>query len=224
MTKICVPITAARAEAVLAEATAAKAAGADLVEIWLGELSEPDQISEWFGHLPLPALVNCKGKAERGNFLGSLSEKIALLKQAATLGAAYVDIDAGTDPELVRELRDGKQQSHLILSAHFFDGTPGLPALTAKAEMMKRLGAEIVKFAAQPKGLHDVVTMIRLAENLERKKIPHIVIAMGEIGTVTRVFAPLFKNELTFAVLDPSRQTAPGQLTVNRLAECFKEW
>jgi 3-dehydroquinate dehydratase type I len=224
MTKICVPITAAHADSVLSEAAAAKAAGADLIEIWLGELHEPEEISKWFARLPLPAVVNCKGKAEKGGFGGSESEKVALLQKATQLGAAYVDVDAGVDRALLQSLIATKGKSRLILSAHFFDGTPGLPALAARAEAMQSLGAEVVKLAAQPKNLHDVVTMLRLAENLERKKIAHIVISMDRMGTVSRVFAPLFHNEMMFAVLDASRKTAPGQLTVNRLAECFKEW
>lgn len=223
MTKICVPIIEKTDAAVIEQANAAKAAGTDLVEIWLGEIVDCD-ISYLFSGLPLPALVNCKDAQEQGNFTGTDTEKANLLITAAQAGAAYIDIDHEFDIELIEKIRKSKGRAKLILSAHFFNGTPGLPHLTGLLDKILKKKPDIVKFAAKPNSFRDVVTMIRLAEKLSAKNIPHIVIAMGELGKITRIASPLLGNEIMFGTLENGKASAPGQISAKRLSEFFKEW
>lgn len=223
MTQICVPIITGSLEHIHRHAAAAKASGVDLVEIWLGEIPECD-VAALIGALPLPALVNCKDAKEKGSFAGGDLKKTELLIAAAKAGAAYIDIDHDFDPDLLRRLQREKADAKLILSAHFFDGTPGLPQLTARLAKMLAFEPDVVKFAAKPHSLKDVVTMIRLAEKLQSKNIPHIVIAMDDLGKLTRIASPLLGNAIMFATLDGSTSSAPGQIDAKMLAEYFKIW
>ena len=223
MTKLCLPIAAKKSADVVAQAAKAKQAGADLVEIWLGEL-EDLEIPELFAQVELPILANCKGADEKGSFGGSEQEKVDLLITAAQAGAAYVDIDHATEPKLLTRLHEGKGTAELILSAHYFAGTPGLPHLTAQLATMLQHTPDVVKFAATPQSLKDVVTILRLAEKLMSKSIRHITISMGQQGKVTRVAAPVFGSEVMFATLDEAAATAPGQLSLNQLANIYQLW
>jgi 3-dehydroquinate dehydratase-1 len=221
MTKICIPIIEPTNELVLQKINAAKKAGADLVELWLGEIDEPD-VKTIISDSSLPVIINCKGEDEQGNFSGTVAEKKELLLEGIKAGATYLDIGFCNPPELIRELFANKQDAKVILSLHYFRGTPGLPRLTADVDRMTSLSPDIIKIAALPRNLKDVVTMIRLAEKLSSKEIPHILISMGKLGKITRIASPVLQNEIMFAPLDQGSISAPGQISINELHKIYK--
>jgi len=81
---------------------------------------------------------------------------------------------------------------------------------------MKKTGATIVKIATQAQKLQDTFTILALAQ-----KIPHILIAMGKKGMLSRVLTPFLGGVMMFAPLSQKEATAPGQLTVKELKEAW---
>lgn len=238
MTKICIPIAENTTEKVIQKIRESEKI-ADVIEVWLGELpldkgtsSENHSGIKGRGDLEeirnatmTPLLANCKPLKEKGNFLGNEKDRFDILLEAAQHGFEYVDFDYEFPEELIKSFKKQKPKDcELILSAHYFDGTPGLPHLTHKLQAIQKQKPNMVKFAATPKNLKDVVTMIRLAEKLESKKIPHIVISMGALGKVTRLASPLLGNEMMFTTIDEASATAPGQVSAEKLRESFCEY
>lgn len=221
MTKICIPIFEPTTELALQKMKAAKKNGSDLVELWLGEIDTPD-FQSLITNSPLPVIINCKREDEQGNFSGSDAEKKELLLSGIKAGAAFVDIGFHAPPELIEHIFNNKQNAKGILSLHYFRGTPGLPHLTVDVERLQKYKPDILKIATTPRNLKDVVTMIRLAEKLSSKDVPHILISMGKLGKITRIAAPVLGNEIMFATLDESSATAPGQISVNELHKIYK--
>ncbi len=220
MTKICIPIREKESEQVLQKIALAEQAAADLIEIWLGEIKKPD-IKEYIRATKLPILVNCKGQEEQGSFTGKSKEKQALLLDAIQAGASYVDISADSDEEIISEIIKNKGDVKIILSKHYFSGTPGLPHLTTELAKIQKFQPDIVKFAAMPRTFKDVVTMIRLAEKLSSKHISHIVISMGKLGKITRIASPVLKNEIMFASLEQNPETTLGQISIKNLHRIY---
>jgi len=148
----------------------------------------------------------------------------------ALRNADYIDIDYEFDSEnnyaFFEELKRTKEIQNLsfqlILSAHFFQGTPSFPSLKNRVQLMQNRGANICKIAAMPKDNKDLLTIIRLTENLERKKIPFITISMGNIGKISRVLSPLMGGEMMFAPLEKTESSASGQLSVAELQQCLQ--
>ncbi|HWQ88514.1 MAG TPA: type I 3-dehydroquinate dehydratase [Desulfitobacteriaceae bacterium] len=104
----------------------------------------------------------------------------------------------------------------LILSYHNFESTPAPDVIRAKFEQAERLGADVAKVAVMPGGLEDVLTLLSLT--LEARKylrIPVISIAMGEYGSLTRMFGWVFGSVVTFAV--GAMSSAPGQVPIEDL-------
>ncbi len=230
MTKICIPIAEKTTKAVVEKMVVAKKSGADLVEIWLGEIKNPD-IPKIVSSADTPIIVNCKGGKERGGFTGSDSKKIELLLSAVKAGVDYVDVDAKfyaglekvkNSASMWKEFQERKKDFTLILSTHYFSGTPGLPHLMTELSRTLELKPDVVKFVAFPKNLKDVVTMIRMAEKLTSKRIPHIVISMGDLGKITRLASPVLQNEIMFATIDKKSATAPGQIPAKELHKIYK--
>ncbi len=238
--KICIPIVSADLSEVC-EKIKLSAPKADIVEVWLGEFFPENSFSsENFaeksqkfletlfeakkeaGNIPL--LINVKNAVEKGKFTGDDEQKILLLKKSAQMGAEYIDIDFQFNPELLAELKKETEisGSKLILSAHFFDGTPTFPALKNRVQRMQNSGADIVKIATMPESEKDLITILRFSENMKRKNIPFIAMAMAQIGKISRLLIPLLGGEMMFAPLTKEEASAPGQICRDELLNLEK--
>lgn len=216
--KICVPILAKTTQKAIDEISSTqKIKNVDLIEIWCGEIKDLD-LKKIFAIKKLPFVLNCKGKDEKGSFNGSENEKLKILLEGAKFGAEYCDLSVNTTNEIFQNFIKNKQKTKLIISEHFWKNTPNLPALLNTIDKMKKLGAEIFKIASFTKTSKDLVTIMRLAENLQRKNMRHIIIGMGDIGSISRFLMPkFFAGEFTFAPIKKALSNAPGQISIEEL-------
>ncbi len=122
-----------------------------------------------------------------------------------------------------RALADGvsNHKSQIIISHHDFKKTPSLNWMLKTAHEMKKKGADIVKIAVMARSLEDTFTVISLAQLLQAEKIPHILIAMGKKGVLSRVLTPFLGGTIMFAPLTAKKATASGQLTVSELKKAW---
>src|SRR5690242_15119690 len=129
-------MTASLCETVMARTMADLIAGrdaavaADLVELRLDGVDAPDVAGALAGRKK-PVIVTCRATWEGGQFAGSEQEREAILRQALTLGAEFVDIEwrAGFDALVAGD------PSRVVLSSHDFDGVPA--DLEARARAMR---------------------------------------------------------------------------------------
>lgn len=196
MPLICVPLQA-RSQAQALQKLKVLKGKADLAEIWLDLIQDLD-LPPLLKKKPLPVL--CRGKE-------------AL--RAAKLGADYIDIPFS-----------GKAVPHprvkLILSHHDFKRTPSGASLLRLALRMRRAGADIVKIATFARSFSDTFRIIFLAQELLIRRIPHILIAMGKKGRLSRVLTPQLGGSLMFAPLKASESNAQGQLTLKELKQAWR--
>ena len=88
-------------------------------------------------------------------------------------------------------------------------------------EKMEQLGADICKVAVMPHTPEDVLTLLSATEERARVSgVPLITMAMGPLGTVSRVCGELVGSCLTFGTLGAA--SAPGQLPAQQLAEMLE--
>jgi 3-dehydroquinate dehydratase/shikimate dehydrogenase len=145
---------------------------------------------------------------EGGHFTGSEEERRRILEDASAIGAEFIDLewDAGFD-DLIRA-RGGRG---VVVSRHDFTGTPsGVGDLLAS---MHASGAEIVKIAATPHTLSDLIPLLDA-----RPSFDSILIGMGSTGVASRILAARFGSRWTYA----GNGVAPGQLTTTRLLHEFR--
>jgi len=214
--KICVPIQAkTQKQAKIELEKAAKVA--DMAEIWLDHIKDLD-IADLLKNKPIPVICVCKKPNEKGHFKGADKQLIDILVKAAESGADYVDIPFN----LIKNLKFKTKNLKVILSYHNFTKTPSTPTLLKKALEMHKKSADIVKISVMAKSLNDTIRIITLAKILQSKKIPHILIAMGKKGILSRILTPTLGGTIMFAPLKKSKTSAPGQLTVGELRNAWK--
>ena len=210
---IAVPIIAERTGQALKKAQEAMQRGADLVEYRIDYM--PKTNLETIIIPKIPCIITNRHPEEDKNSPGYYCEpaRLSKLKEAARLGASYIDIESNfLQEDFLRGIN--RDKTKVIISYHNFEETP--ENLSEIYRKIVSQGADIVKIATAANNAYDVDKMFNLIETAE---MPIIGICMGEKGKLTRV-AP--KNYLTFGALSKDECSAPGQYTIEELIEHFK--
>jgi 3-dehydroquinate dehydratase/shikimate dehydrogenase len=182
---------------------------ADLVELRLDTVRDPSAAAGLAGRMK-PVIVTCRPKSEGGHFAGSEEERRAILREALSLGAEYVDLEwNGTCADLMA-LTGGRR---VILSHHDFSGMPA--DLTGMTRDMLASGAEIVKVAVTARRLRDCLTLREIGRHA---RVPMALIAMGEAGLASRVLASWMGSCWTYA----GEGAAPGQIPAQRMQDEYQ--
>ena len=204
--------TAAEARAALARA----ARVADLAELRVDFLEEELDLPALLKDRPLPVIVTDRAAREGGRSYRGDPERVAVLRQAAELGAEFVDVEWDTaSPEIVRSLQT--TGTRVIVSRHAFDRMPA--EIDRWAANAVDVGADVVKVVGMAGDPRDVLPVLRVLRDVDR---PTIAIAMGEAGIASRVLALRYERcLLTFAALDRGGAVAPGQLPIDELRDGY---
>lgn len=214
--KICVPVAAATNETALVLMDRALAE-ADLVEIRLDAIGKPDLKRLLRGRRGR-VLVTNRSAAEGGAFDGPEARRVAFLREAVVLGAAYVDIEAATDGGLIRTLRETLRDhggaTKLVVSWHDVTGTPPARALRKKLRELMAFEADVVKLVTRAESVADAFRVLELIPAARRQGQEIVAFAMGGPGRASRLLSVLMGACWTFAALEAGAESAPGQMTV----------
>jgi 3-dehydroquinate dehydratase-1 len=210
-------IVAAGGEAELGALAAAD--GADFVEVRADLFGDPTPEALAAALVRLhaagrPVILTVRSAAEGGRPLSD--ERRLALYRAGLPHADALDVEIASRA-LVTDLlpRARAAAATVILSAHDFAATPPAAALLARVDEAMALGADVTKLAAHARDLDDVRTLLEVT--LTAREHGVITLAMGPVGTLSRLFFPAAGSLLTYASV--GEPTAPGQIPVEELAK-----
>ncbi|MES2938499.1 MAG: type I 3-dehydroquinate dehydratase [Pseudomonadota bacterium] len=222
---ICAPLVARSADALLAEARAAAARRADLLE-WRVDFFDgiadaaavaalAPRIREASGRLPL--LFTRRSQREGGQPIALDEDGVVALYRAVCEagGVSLVDFEMDSDAAHLREVRAMSRSRGigLVLSFHDFQQTPPADALVERFAQAHRLGAEVAKLAVMPQREEDVLALLEATLRASRAlPIPVVGMSMGGLGAASRLCGGAFGSALTFAVAGEA--SAPGQMPI----------
>jgi 3-dehydroquinate dehydratase/shikimate dehydrogenase len=187
---LCVTVTAATTAELRQRRDAV--ADADLIELRLDTVSDPDVAGALAGRTR-PVVITCRPAWEGGEFRGSEEERKQILAEGLSQGAEYVDIEWRAHFDDLIAQSAGRR---IVLSAHDYHGVP--IDLNARVHAMRSTGAEIVKMAATLTSLSDCVPLLSLGTASGRQG-GLVLIGMGPYGLSTRVLAGRFGSIWTYA-------------------------
>ena len=205
--RLCVTVTAATSAELRTRRD--QVANADLVELRLDTVRDPSAAAALAGRRK-PVIITCRSQAQGGHFEGSEDERRAILSEALTLGAEYVDLEWQGGCAGLIEQTGGRR---IVLSHHDFKGVPA--DLEAIAPAMLATGAEVIKIAVTASRLSDSIALRSIAK---KTRVPMAVIAMGEAGIPSRILATWMGSCWTYA----GNGVAPGQVSATRMLEEFR--
>ncbi len=219
--KYCLPIiTNTQQDAVAAIEKNQGAYG--FFEIWLDYLTDPTPefiarlAEKWPGRI-----IVLLRRQNLEPIRMPLEERLRLIDSFARLPVT-LDLDISQKEEL-QHVASLPKRMPLITSYHNYEKTPASSTLGRIVQKMRLHQPDIFKVAAFCHSPADAVRLLQLQAQLLKAGKRHIVLGMGPHGAATRIFGTLWGNELIFAPLSTSSQSAPGQLTRAQLERIFSE-
>lgn len=228
MTYLAVSIAADDVTLAGVQIEAAKAAGAEMIELRTDYLAgldgdKVDTVLEAAKATGLPIIVTCRDSSEGGANDYPQGLRVDMLVRSVRAGADFIDCEyANYLSDDVRVAIDTVLDEHsgcrLILSAHDFEGMfDDLDQLYA--DIVEARGDAIPKLVYTAGHINDCFAAIDL---LREKRGDAIVLCMGQAGLMMRVLAKKFGGFVTFASLDAASATAPGQVTVEEMNTSYR--
>lgn len=202
---------------------AAKAAGADLAEVRVDLLDDDERVrwAQLVTEKTLPVVVTNRASWEGGKGVLDETERLSVLVEAEQLGAEYIDVELKA-ASVYRELRNATgaaRNAKLILSHHNFERPLSKEELARVQERMISEGADVSKIAMAATSALDNALVF---DALLNATVPTVVLAMGEFGQVSRILAPKYGSFLTFASVGVGRESAPGQVVIEKLTDTYR--
>jgi 3-dehydroquinate dehydratase-1 len=195
---------------------------ADLVELRLDYLRETN-LELLLKNRRRPFIVTHRRKEEGGQYKGAERKRLGILQEAADLEADYIDVELAAERSFLQRLIRNKRGTQVILSFHDFRRTPSLKELQRLFGQMIRMGADVIKIVPFAKSWEDNLTVLSLIPFAKERGQKIVTFCMGEKGKISRIFSPFLGAAWTYASLDQSRASAPGQLSVRQLRDIWKK-
>ncbi|MEU4762997.1 type I 3-dehydroquinate dehydratase [Actinosynnema sp. NPDC023794] len=193
-------------------AKAALAAAVDVAELRIDQFakSDPDHVLEQIAAFRgLPVLATVRAAHEGGGWTGSDEERLALFRAVAPVVDA-VDVELSSHAIVADVIAAAREHDALVIvSYHDFDVTPPVDELAGIVADAKAAGADVVKISTMATAKADVKALASLLTDAD-DDTELIVIAMGAIGSVSRIFFPALGSRLTYSFLE--HRPTSGQL------------
>lgn len=225
---ICAPLVGAEPDALLAEAAAARAARADIVE-WrvdyfreIGNLQGVIQTGRAVRRaLPgVPLLFTRRSVSEGGQPVPTGEGQIVELYEAMCAEgiADLVDFEMSSSRAGMAAVRDASRRHGvgLVCSFHDFERTPPLAELSAQFRRAEQLGGDVAKVSVMARDPEDTLTLLAATQQASREvALALIGVSMGPHGALSRIAGFIFGSALTFGMAAAS--SAPGQMPIGEL-------
>lgn len=113
--------------------------------------------------------------------------------------------------------------ARVIASYHDYRKTPDDKTLRGIIARMDNYKPAIYKIATYCNSHEDALRLLQLLLELKKLKKKCIVLGMGPLGAITRIYGALWGNELVFAPRRSTEKSAPGQLTKIKIEKICQE-
>jgi 3-dehydroquinate dehydratase I len=241
--KICVPLVAKTADEAVEQIKRLAAKQPDIIEVRLDYINRenPDEypggglswkdidpfLQSLKGVVPdIPFLVTYRTKEEggaRSQYTGAVSNTLtAIIKSDVTV---LMDIE-WTFPLQTKHITNAHEKGiQIVISYHDFEKTPPKAELLRIIREMSETGADVVKIAVMPRTPEDCLNLLAATYEAKQTFMQDKLIAtmaMGALGSYTRLAAPLYGSCMTFAVGEEA--SAPGQIEIDTVRQLWQNW
>lgn len=225
---ICAPMVGATRAAVLAEAQAALASRADIVE-WrvdhFAGIADTGKVIDTGRALraalgELPMLFTRRSAAEGGKAVPITEKQAAgLYFEVCAAGFAQLaDFEMSSAAENLKAVREATRRHGvgLVCSYHDFEKTESKARLLEHFLRAAELGGDVAKVSVMAREPGDALTLLDATLEASRStSLPLIGISMGPHGAPSRILGFAYGSALTFGVAGAA--SAPGQMPIGEL-------
>lgn len=126
---------------------------------------------------------------------------------------SYLDLDIIQQKEELDYIKNNNLNLKMIVSYHNYHETPSYNKLLQITDIIIKYDPTILKISTICDEEGDLVRMLNLLLDLQKKTTKYIVSGMGEKGKIVKILGALWGNAMTFVPLNSIDASAPGQIT-----------
>lgn len=194
------------------ESVAGAAPHADALEFRMDRAERPlAALDGYRGQLPIIATNRAAWEGGDAAEAGRLELLARAIDHEAVI-AIDVELESIVDGSATEPLEAAAAADvAVIASTHDFSGTPSEDTLRDRLETAADRG-DVGKLAVTATSPRDVLDLLSATDTVHRNGGRVATMAMGAIGSHSRVVAPIYGSRIGYAPIDPAEATAPGQL------------
>ena len=220
--KICVSVMESTGERTVRALRKLEHQNPDFVEIRFDAMKSMPPVTEIREATKRPLIAANRSRTQGGLSCGTEEMRTRILTEAAEEAFDYVDVEL-TAKALNKTVPQLKQHgAGVIISYHSQNETPAQPAFESILEKEKAAGADICKIVGTAKSYADNLRCLNLV-NKHAGRAKLVCFSMGRLGIPSRVLSPIFGAYFTFASSGTGRETAAGQIPIDKLRALYKE-
>jgi 3-dehydroquinate dehydratase I len=208
---ICVSIMARDNPEALEKMARAEAL-ADVIELRL-DVMECFDLNALVSGATRPLIITYRSKREGGKGTATHQIRARHLLKAMDAGARFVDVELSMPLDHRQQILRNQSKTKVIVSSHIRNGTPPFPELEERLRKAAATGADVVKIVTLARHMEDNLEVLRLIPVARAMGQKIIAFCMGPLGKISRIACPMLGGFLTFASLEESEASAPGQMT-----------
>ena len=248
--KIAVPITGRSHEQIIKDVKEAMKKPCDMLEwradYFFGEMdSLEEKVENTDAHMEMirilddidyqtdgmPLIFTIRGHGHGGRVAISREHAYDLASLAAQSGLVdFVDMELFDDDDTYNpeQVKNQIKEVHefgtgVILSYHDYEAMPAPAVTVGLTNLMRDMGADIVKIAGTASTREQAMEMMKVSELVTRgDELPVIFIAMGEEGRISRVIGGENGSAITFA--KGREHTGEGQVEAAALSRLLDDY
>ena len=230
MAYLTVPIAAASLDVAKRQIKAARAGGAEMLELRADYLENltAGLVKKIIGEAksdtasPMPVIVTCRDKRQGGSLEYPDQLRIEVLTEALAAGADFIDFEyekflVEENQQKIKQALSQNPNAQLIISAHNFK-TKFADIGQLYRDILRLYLNAIPKLVYTAGHINDCFDGFDLLHSTKGRRI---VFCMGEAGLISRVIANKLGSFVTFASVDDKAATAPGQLAIEQFKKLF---
>jgi 3-dehydroquinate dehydratase/shikimate dehydrogenase len=220
---ICVSICEANASHLPASMARAAEAG-DVVELRLDclplESATLDEVERLLKTSSKPTILTFRPVEQGGaGEVGFVTRLTFWNKRGLALSASWFDLEVDLAEQLLKN-DAGIAWNRVICSFHDFRNTSA--DFATLYQRIAATPAAVLKIAVAIDDAVDCIEIFKLIELGKSEERQIVAIGMGEAGLATRVLGPSRGAFLTYAALDETSATAPGQISAEDLQTLYR--
>jgi 3-dehydroquinate dehydratase/shikimate dehydrogenase len=193
---------------------------ADMLELRLDLIGGKNLKGVIAGAAGLPVIATCRPVREGGTYPGPEEDRLEVLREAATCGVSYIDIEIDVFDSNRFGIKKLSSSSKVICSHHSWP----CERIDVRREFRRltRHAPDVVKFAYHAADSHECRFAFEFLDLARAEGVKAIAIAMGPAGEATRILYRKFGGWATFASSGGGKESAPGQLSATDLKNVFR--
>jgi 3-dehydroquinate dehydratase/shikimate dehydrogenase len=183
----------------------------DLLEVQLDRFERAPDVKELLENKPKPVILSCRRPQDGGQWKGSETERLALLRQCIIDKADYVEIELDVADD-IRRLPPAKR---VITYTNLKETPADINEIYAEAQ---RKGADVIKLVTLARTPEEAWPLIQI---LAKPALPTVVVGLGKPGVMLSVMGRKIGAPWVYAALERGMEAYPGQATVRDLNDVY---